>query len=379
MYILLLIFFHMLPDQVVTKDMRGALIRQADKVVAAEPASVMDKQACAPSGDKHDYYSMARYWWPNPATEDHLPYIRKDGQVNPETKNLDRENLSNFEKQIESLAIAYYYTKDEVYAEKLADCLNTWYVNPKTRMNPHMEYSQVVLGLDNNHGRKEGLLDTYGMIYITDILEIVSDSKAFCSKKGKKLQKGITDWFVQYVQWMTTSPQGVGKKGEDNSRNNHGTAYHVQLMTFAGIAGADSISQRYMHSFTQRRLIPQIKEDGSQPEELARTRGFGYSCFNLKHILDYLDYCYAHDYRVLEEDATAARLVKAAIDFLVPYAGKDVEDWPYQQINEWDKQQVEFKRILTRAHRYFPAQGYDAVAASMPALKRTDRRQFYEN
>src|SRR5213075_454482 len=48
------------------------------------PWSVMDKDRTTPSGDKHDYMSQAPYFWPNPDTADHLPYIRKDGERNPE-------------------------------------------------------------------------------------------------------------------------------------------------------------------------------------------------------------------------------------------------------------------------------------------------------
>ena len=39
------------------------LISQADRLLDAEPLSVMMKEKIPASGDKHDYMSQARYYW----------------------------------------------------------------------------------------------------------------------------------------------------------------------------------------------------------------------------------------------------------------------------------------------------------------------------
>ncbi len=351
-------------------DARKAIARAADKVLEEEPATVLEQKSVAPSGNKHDYYSMARYWWPNPKTENHLPYIRKDGQNNPETEGLGREALSHFQKQIEILALAYFYTQEEAYADKCWDCLRAWYINKKSYMTPHMEYSQVVLGRDDNHGRHEGLLDTYSMLNVPDILAILASSKA--TKQADV--EAIRAWFSEYVTWMTTAKQAID---EDNYRNNHGTAFHVQLIVYAAFAGNDSLANQYIQSFTERRILPQVKPNGAQPEELARTRGFGYSCFNLRHLLDYVDICYQTGYPVLEKDTVARQRIMAAIDFLTPYLGRPVSAWPFQQINEWDKQQQELCWILRRADKYFPEKGYMGLFEKYNTAKPSNRRWLY--
>lgn len=361
--------FRQSSDPTIT-EARRALVRYADRMLAEAPATLLDQQQVAPSGDVHDYYSMARYWWPNPKTEDGLPYIRKDGQVNPNTKGLGREALSAHQKQVEVLALAYYYTGEEAYADKCAECLRAWYLDPKSRMNPSMEYSQVVLGRDNNHGRHEGLLDTYSMLMIPDIVQILSSSKAW----SKADTEAMRAWFSDYVTWMTTAQQAID---EDNYRNNHGTAYHVQLIVYATFAGRDSLADVYRHSFTERRLLKQVRPDGSQPEELKRTRGYGYSVFNLTHMLDYVDVCYAAGYPVLEQDAEARERIRAAIDFLTPYLGRPVESWPFQQINEWEKQQQNLLWILYRADRYFPERNYAELIKQHNTNKPTNRRWLY--
>jgi hypothetical protein len=59
---------------------------EADRLLQLQPASVMDKTRTAASGDKHDYFSFAPYWWPDPKKSDGLPYIRDDGRENPDSK-----------------------------------------------------------------------------------------------------------------------------------------------------------------------------------------------------------------------------------------------------------------------------------------------------
>ena len=59
-----------------------------DRALRGEDETVMDKTQVPASGDKHDYLSLAPYWWPNPQTSDGLPYIRIDGEVNPETRGV---------------------------------------------------------------------------------------------------------------------------------------------------------------------------------------------------------------------------------------------------------------------------------------------------
>ena len=63
----------------------NVLIELANKSLLFKPGSVMEKLNTPPSGDKHDYMSLAPYFWPNPDTKDGLPYIRKDGKTNPDS------------------------------------------------------------------------------------------------------------------------------------------------------------------------------------------------------------------------------------------------------------------------------------------------------
>lgn len=336
-------------DPIVEAAVKG-IIRDADKMMNTPIPLITEKSKVAPSGDKHDYFSMARYWWPNPDTSDGLPYIRKDGKRNPETEGMDRETLGAMEKMLTVYALAYFYTGKETYAEKGWDILRAWFIHKKTRMNPSLQYSQVRMGHNNNNGSNSGLLDGYSLLIVPDAVTILSASRM---TKAKDVET-IRTWFADYLQWMITSSQG---QKEDVAANNHGTAYHIQLAVYALFSGNDSVAQSYLSTFVERRIIPQLEPDGRQPKELARTRAYGYSIYNLKHILDMIDICRLQGIDILENQEVALRVEKA-IDFLSPYLGKNVSAWPFMQIADWSKEQQNMCWVLYRADRYFPGKNY---------------------
>ena len=103
--------------------------------------------------------SLAPYWWPNPATPNHLPYVRKDGEHNPEASAVeDHNNLGRMAKNVHALALAYYFTGDESDAKRASLLLHVWFLDPATRMNPNMKFAQAILGV--NDGRGTGILDS---------------------------------------------------------------------------------------------------------------------------------------------------------------------------------------------------------------------------
>jgi hypothetical protein len=304
----------------------------ANKMLSKRIVTVMDKQMTPSSGDKHDYMSMGRYWWPDPTKSDGLPYIRKDGQSNPEIEKLDRIPLSNFAKSVETLALAFYLTADEKYAQKAVDNLRIWFINPETKMNSNMNYGQTIPGIREGLGRGEGVLDTYSFLEMLDGVELLKGSKVFHEND----QKAIKEWFVTYVNWLQTS--SVASE-EQLAKNNHGTAFDVQLARYAIFIGNHELAKKVVDQFASNRLFTQIMPNGAQPLELARTTAFGYSVFNLTHFLDMAQIAKVVQVDLLHTESVDGRSILQAIDFLSPFIGTAVTSFPYQQIKEWDEVQ----------------------------------------
>ncbi len=155
------------------------LLREAEGELGKKPYSVTQKAGVAPSGDKHDYVSLSRYWWPNPDTPDRLPYIYKDGQSNPELNEYDRNTLGNMARSVSTLSLAYYYSGQEKYAQKAVEMLRAWFLDADTRMNPHLEYAQFIPGRNNSKGRPEGLIDSYSYVEMLNSLPLLQGSKSY--------------------------------------------------------------------------------------------------------------------------------------------------------------------------------------------------------
>ncbi|MBM2805643.1 MAG: alginate lyase family protein, partial [Deltaproteobacteria bacterium] len=115
------------------------LKRDADRALGAGPFAVTHKELTPPSGDKHDYMSLAPYWWPNPNTANGLPYIRRDGEVNPERdQTSDRKRFGDLVQSVKTLALGYFFTGREDYAVHATKLLRTWFIDNATKMNPHL-------------------------------------------------------------------------------------------------------------------------------------------------------------------------------------------------------------------------------------------------
>lgn len=325
------------------------LIKDADKVLKKEPLSVMMKDKVAASGDKHDYLSQARYYWPDPSKPDGKPYINRDGESNPELKTLDRIRLSDMANRVVTLSLAYYFSGEEKYAEKATEQLRTWFLDKATRMNPNLNYAQVVWGKNNDKGRSFGVIDTYSFVEMLEVLPLLEQSAAFTPADSKNLKA----WFSQLLDWLLTSDAG---KTEAHATNNHGTACDVQILSFAKYTGRMDVVKKILKDFYPERILKQIEPDGKQPLELKRTLAYHYSLYNLTHILDAFFIAKNLGVEVGGDTKTSFQRVHAALNYLAGYLGKDVTTFPYKQISGWEKTQQLLCKELYRAWLLAPGQ-----------------------
>ncbi|WKM72118.1 alginate lyase family protein [Klebsiella oxytoca] len=254
---------------------QAALQKKADLALKHPLFSVMDKTLVAASGDKHDYYSFPPYWWPNPDTKDGLPYIRKDGRTNPDANSdaTDKNRLVKMSNDVSTLALAWYFTQDNRYAQKAAAQLKSWFIDPQTRMNPNLQYAQAIPGI--NTGRGIGIIDSRALVEVVDAIALLQSSEALNENDVSTLKQ----WFGEYYQWMTTSQNGFE---EDNWHNNHGSYFDMQAATFALFSGKTDEAKQRLYITQLRRIAGQFDIEGRQMGELERTRPWHYSNFNLE-------------------------------------------------------------------------------------------------
>ena len=314
-------------DEAVAKALKK-LITDADKALAVIPPSVMQKTKVPPSGDKHDYMSIAPYYWPNPATKDGLPYQRKDGKVNPESREESANDTLRARlvgTTVETLALGYYFTGDEKYAEHAAKVLRTWFLDPTTKMTPHFRFAQAVPGV--NDGRGTGILEARGLADAADAAILLVGSKYWSDAD----QQALLAWAAAYFEWLTTSKNG---QDEHAAKNNHGTWYDVQAVKWALVLGRKDKASEICAEAATRRIGVQIQPDGKQPLELARTASFSYSCFNLRALSALAGLGEHAGVDLWKHRSADGRSLVAALDFLVPYLGKNPKPWTMQQIHE---------------------------------------------
>jgi len=316
-----------------------ALRREADKALKAGPFSVTLKERVAPGGDKHDYLSLAPYWWPDPKSKDGLPYVRRDGETNPDSKRgTDAPVIVEMAGAVDTLAITYYFTGEERYAERAALLIRAWFLDPVTKMNPNFRYAQAVPG--HNDGRGAGLIESRHFIKVVDAAGLLGGSRAWTDKDGQALAA----WFHEFVEWMRTSPNG---KDEAQARNNHGSWYAAQLACYALFIGDRELARKTAED-ARERIAWQIETDGKQPYELQRTRALGYSAFNLVALMTLAEAGKRVGVDLYAYHTNDGRGVRLALDYLTPYADASRE-WPHQQINEMDNARRDLAYLLRRA------------------------------
>ena len=339
------------------------LLAEADAALEEGPFSVTDKPNPPPSGDPHDYLSFGPYWWPDTTKADGLPYIRRDGERNPETRTgaSDTHRLGRMTSAVETLALAYYLTGEERYAAHAARLLRTWFLDPATRMNPHLEYGQAIPGITEGRGsRGIGIIETVRLIPVVDAVGMLAFSDP-ASGAGQAIwtdedQQGMEAWFSDYLTWLLTSAKGLD---EFRYFNNHGTWYDAQVAQFALFTGKPDVAQAMIESAGRWRIDGNILLDGRQPHELARTRSFDYSVYNLRALFVLAALGERLGVDVWHYRPEAGGGLRQALDYLAPYADPK-RAWPHEQITPLDR--VKLLPLLRQAALAYDKPRYDALA-----------------
>ncbi|MBV7259798.1 alginate lyase family protein [Erythrobacter crassostreae] len=332
--------------------------RDADRALTNARYSVTDKPKLPPGATANDYASIGPYWWPDPKKRDGLPYIRKDGQVNPEREGpeFDKDRLRSFSNDVRDLALAYYVTEDERYARHAAQLLRAWFITPETRMNPHFDFAQGIPG--KVKGRGEGVIEASHLSTTIEAIGLLGPSDALSADERRALQ----EWYRDFVVWMATSENG---EAEMKKTNNHGLYYDFYLAHFALFAGADSAARNVTTAFPEYRLARQMDRRGRFIAELKRTRSWHYSIYTVEAAARLATIAECVDVDLWNAQLYDGRGLSTAREFLAGYS-HDLANWPFQdrdlERGRIDKMKTRFDELMM----LFPDSKQELTPASLP-------------
>lgn len=307
---------------------RDYVISKANGLLKKNPVTITAFTCQRSVGTKHDYYSEGPYWWPDPKNPGG-PYIRKDGQKNPDLF-LDHESaLGKMSWTVSTLTSAYLLTGEEKYVRAVHPHLMAWMVDTATMMNPNFLYAEALSGINN--GRGAGILDGAPLIDVARSVQILEQSPLVDAKIIVKYK----EWFRKLLEWITTHPNGIH---EMNAKNNHGSWWHTQVAAYASLLGDDKKLDFCRNQFKNILITNQMSEIGSFPLELARTRPFSYSLFNLDALSTLATIASDPDNDLWNFELPDGRGIKKGLDFMMPFV-KNPEEWPYgKDISRWEDQ-----------------------------------------
>jgi Alginate lyase len=292
------------------------VLATADRYLLEPPITITAFPAARSAGGVHDFYSEGDYWWPDPK-DPGAPYVRRDGQTNPDNFVAHRDAMRRLSLIVPALTAAYQITRDERYARHAVAHLRAWFVDTATAMNPSLLYAQAIKG--HVTGRDVGIIDTIHLVEVAQAVIVLREAGYL---KDEPLAP-IMNWFQHYVTWLTTHPYGIDER---NATNNHSTAWVLQVGAFAKLAGDQQALAAARRLFKEKLVPEQIATDGSFPRELERTKPYGYALFNLDVMAMAAEILSTPDENLWTFTTADGRGLARALAFMYPYI-KDKATW----------------------------------------------------
>ena len=334
----------------VIETLRKQIAKEAEWAMEQEPVTVTAETSPRSAGGRHDFFSEGDYWWPNPASVD-SPYIQKDGMTNPDNFVAHRHAMIRFSRIVAALASAYRITGDEKYVKAAVKHCRAWFVDTATMMNPNLLYAQAIKGRFT--GRAIGIIDTIQLMEVVQGLIAMLNAK----EMNRADIAAIRNWFERYLQWLTTHQYG---KDEMNAANNHGTCWVMQVAVFAKFTVNENLIKFCRDRYKNVLLPNQMAADGSFPQELRRTKPFGYSIFNLDAMATICQVLSDKQNDLWNYKTADGRSIKKGIEFLYTYVA-DKTKWPYSHdVMYWGNWPVAQPFLIFGAEAFGDKEWFDA-------------------
>jgi Alginate lyase len=311
---------------------RTRILRAAERYLREAPVTITSFPAVRSAGGKHDYFSEGDYWWPDPANPSG-PYIQRDGFSNPGNFTEHRHALLRLSVQMPALSAAWLVTRKERYAAHAVRHLRAWFLEESTRMNPNLEFAQAIHG--RTSGRGIGIIDTVHLVEVARAAAVLERSRSL----SNEMRDGLKEWFAAYLSWITSSRHGIEER---EAKNNHGTCWVLQVAEFSRYTGNAELTRFCRERFASVLVPNQIAANGSYPLELARTKPYAYSLFNLDAMTAVCQIVSTPTGNLWWFETSDGRGIRRAIEYMFPFIANK-SSWPLapdvQYFDEWPVRQ----------------------------------------
>jgi Alginate lyase len=306
---------------------RDRVLSAAKTYLSESPITITASRSPRSAGDAHDFFSEGDYWWPDPQNPDG-PYIQRDGMTNPDNFTDHRRYLMRLSVQVPALVAAWKLTGDDRYAAHAAKHLRAWFLDEKTRMNPHLKFAQAIKGRVT--GRGIGIIDTIHLVEVARAVELLENSTSL----SKVERTGVKQWFADYLNWMTTHPYGIEER---EAKNNHGSCWVMQVAAFARLTGNQELLGYCRERFKTVLVPNQMAADGSFPQEMRRTKPYGYALFNLDAMATISRILSTPQENLWTFELADGRGMRKAMEFMTPYI-RNKKSWPLKPDVMYDQE-----------------------------------------
>ena len=335
---------------------RARILKAANQYLAEKPITITASSSPRSAGGLHDFFSEADYWWPDPK-DPNAPYIQRDGMSNPDNFVEHRRALMRLSVQVPALVAAWKLTKDNRYAAHAAEHLRAWFIDEGTRMNPNLQYAQAIHGVTT--GRGTGIIDTIHLVEVARAIEVMEPARVLSPDELKSIEQ----WFANYLQWLTTSKNGIQER---EARNNHTTCWVMQVAAFAHLVRDQKLLEFCRERFKTVIVPNQIAADGSFPEELRRTKPYGYELFNLEAMATVCQILSTAQTNLFAFQTSDGRGFRRATEYMAPFIA-DKKSWPLKPDVMYDKEWPMRQASLLFAGIAFNRQDYVELWKKLPA------------
>lgn len=342
------------------------LMQRADEILDEAPLSVTFKKDVPPGVTKNDFVSLAPYYWPDPKKKDGLPFIPIDGKMNPlRNEYPDSRSLSSMAGKVQLLGLAYFFSEEEKYAEQAKHLLNVFFIDEKTKMNPHFEFSQLIMG------RKSGgnIIDANPLMKVVDGIQLIKGSVSWTARDQLEMQK----WFGTFLDWMMNSEKG---KFEARRKNNIATFYTTQAATYALFTGNKDLAHHIIETRAYGNIEEQIAPDGSMPMELKRANPWNYVSYNLSAFYDLVMVSRHVDIDLWNYKSEKSGSVKQAYDYVESFAETEKQSFNF---NGHYVQMTTMRRFMENNPRPDPERArrdLTSIRSSLGTRSQVDRNNY---